>query len=211
MSQGFLSFPITMIKKGKVSPVLSSSSRCCRCEEEQFKILTSDLFKRAIFCIFLVLSSVALAVFGVVVFFSAIFSNESYEYCLALISETSAGLLFYIFAKSKNKISKNMMKMFITFSDRRRNPADNETHCGSCSPKARNVSTNSQNCDSQNIGQWLESFDARVQRKNLNFPPRSRFSLPSSFYSEEKIMEEVKNTVPTPTAPPMSPSQDRVI
>ena len=117
----------------QVSPLSNPSASCCQCEEEDFKKLTSDLFKRTIHCILFFISSSILAVLGIILFclFFVPQNRDGDKLVYAAISELAAGLLFHLFLTSKSKISKRIRKMFSSFSERRLSPTGSLSSTGS--------------------------------------------------------------------------------
>lgn len=182
----------------KVSPIQNST--CSRYEDEQLNKLTSDLLQKAACCIFSIVLSIALGIMGVVVLFSAISSNNGYEYFLTVLCEVSAGLLFHLSSKAKVKIVKRIRKAFMTVEE-------------SCS---RNISPlvgkeDLKNSNHANIGvigksNWLEHYDAQVRFQKDLSKPHGRLSLPCLGNNELRIvLERTDENGHSPSAPPMSP------
>ena len=117
----------------QVSPLSDPNSNCCQCEEEDFKKLTSELFRKTVHCILLFVSSLILAVLGIILFclFIVPQNRDGDKLVYAAISELAAGLLFHLFLTSKSKIFKRIRKMFTSFSERRLSPTGRSSPTGS--------------------------------------------------------------------------------
>lgn len=195
-----------MVKKTRISQVAPDPIlTCSRCEDEDFNNLASDLLKRSICCILLILSTAILAIMGVVVFFSAIYSNNGYEYCLTVLCEVSAGLLLHIFLKEKVKIVEKIREAFIKFGEKMDTSKNNSHNNFPMGKEIPSISNHGQ-IDASPIGQWLEHFDAQVRSEKTHLKPRGRLSLPCVRNNElQLVVERTDENGSSPSAPPLSP------
>lgn len=191
------------VQVSQVTPELNPSG--CRCEDSGFNELATDLLKRSVLCILLIVISIVLAVMGIVVLFSAVYSNNGYEYFLTVLCEGSAALLFHHFLKAKVRIVKKIRNTFMTFGE----------HCKSCSKNTSQNNfltgedirdnSNAVSFGTANIGQWLEHFDAHVLSRT-DSKSQGRLSLPCCRSNElRQVLEGMDEDGSSPSAPPLSP------